>query len=57
MQCFNFCHKKKTKSYGHERKDVITEAVLHICPVSKYKIETERKKERKKKTMGKSSSG
>jgi hypothetical protein len=28
----------KNKSCGHERKYVITEAVLHICPVYKKRI-------------------
>jgi hypothetical protein len=34
----------KNKSCGHERKYVITEAVLYICPVSQYKSEIKKKK-------------
>jgi hypothetical protein len=49
-----FVTRTKNKRCGHERKYVITEAVLHICPVSQYKTEIGREK---KMTMGKSSSG
>jgi hypothetical protein len=48
MECekcsFNFCDNNKKKRRGHERQYVITEAVLHICPVSQYKTEIEKKK-------------
>lgn len=39
----------KNKSCGHDRKYMITEAVLHICPVSQYKTEIGGGKKRKKK--------
>jgi len=37
----------KNKSCGHERTYVITEAVLHICPVSQNKTEIEKNENRK----------